>query len=167
MNNQIIKKGLHPWITRGILQSIKRRNPSQGNIDQYKIYRNKLTSIIRCSRKSFYSTQFERATGNMSSTWRVVKDILCKQGKSEAPGKIIHEEKEITSAWDIVNALNVYFANVGPNQAKKINSEGTDFKNYLQDPAQSCIFLQPTNCIESSKIVSSLKTIVTLVDMMN
>ena len=36
----------------------------------------------------------------MSSTWRVVKDILCKQGKSEAPGKIIHEEKEITSAGD-------------------------------------------------------------------
>ena len=101
------KKGLHSWITRGILQSIKRRNvlyknsiknPSQGNIDKYKKYRNKLTSIIRCSRKSFYSTQFERATGNMSSTWRVVKDILCKQGKSEAPGKIIHEGKEITSA---------------------------------------------------------------------
>ena len=161
------KKGLHPWITRGILQSIKRRNtlyknsiknPSQENIDKYKKYRNKLTSIIRCSRKSFYSTQFERATGNMSSTWRVVKDILCKQGKSEAPSKIIHEEKEITSAGDVANAFNIYFANVGLNQAKKINSEGTDFKNYLQDPAQSSIFLQPTNCVEISKIVSSLKT---------
>ena len=54
--------------------------------------------------------------------------------------------------------LTSIFANVGPNQAKKINSEGTNFKNYLQDPAQSSIFLQPTNCVEISKIVSSLKT---------
>ena len=63
----------------------------------------------------------------MSSTWRVVKDIVCKQGKSEAPGKIIHEETEITSAGDTANAFNVYFANVGLNQAKKFNSEGTFF----------------------------------------
>ena len=53
------KKGLHPWITRGILQSIKKNalyknsinNQSQGNINKCKTYRNKLTSIIRCSRK--------------------------------------------------------------------------------------------------------------------
>ena len=118
----------------GILRSIKRRNVlykrsmknrSPDNVEKYKKYRNKLTSIIRCSRRLFYSKRFESANGNISSTWKIVKDILCKQGKHEVPGKIVHGNKEITNAEDIANAYNTYFVNVGLNQAKMINKDGT------------------------------------------
>ena len=167
VNQLIEKKGNHPWITAGILQSIKNRNclykrsikkPSPASITKYKKYRNKLTSIIRCSRKLYYSKQFEKVNGNMSSTWKVVKDILCKQEKSKVIEKIVIENKELTSAEDIANAFNTYFANVGENQAKIIDRHGTNFRNYLHSPSTSCIFLKPISCVEIINIVRSLKS---------
>ena len=58
------KRNKMPWITKAILRSIHRRNklykiyldnPTIFNSDKYKKYRNKLTSIIRTSRKMHYS----------------------------------------------------------------------------------------------------------------
>ena len=62
------RKNKHPWITKGIMQSIKTRNKlykralkTQNNEDfnDYKIYRNKLSNLIRISRKMHYSKQCE------------------------------------------------------------------------------------------------------------
>ena len=156
-----------PWITEGILRSIKKRNamykksintPSEENTKQYKKYRNKLTSIIRSSRKLFYSRQLENASGNMSSTWRVIKGILSgKKGISKIPEKIISEGTDITAAEEIANSFNTFFANVGPSQASKINKEGTNFRKYLKDPSEFSLFLEPTDCIEILHIVNELK----------
>ena len=160
------RKGNHPWITRGILRSIKRRNVlykrsmkkrSPDNVEKYKKYRNKLTSIIRYSRRLFYSKRFESANGNISTTWKIVKDILCKQGKHEVPGKIVHDNKEITNSEDIANAYNTYFVNVGLNQAKMINKDGTNFTQYLNEPSNTSIFLKPTDYIEILNVVRLLK----------
>ena len=82
------EKKKHPWITNGILNSIKRRNKlyklhicDRSNVERlerYKKYRNKLTSIIRASRKSYYHLQFEKAKNNCNSTWKIIKDIFNK-----------------------------------------------------------------------------------------
>ena len=160
------KSGNRPWITRGILLSIKRRNilykksvqkPSQHNKEKYKKYRNKLTSIIRSSRSLYYSKQFENVKGNMSSTWRIIKDILHKKGKTESAGKFIHDGNEISNAEDIAKLFNSYFVNIGPNQAKKIDSTGCNFKEYLYNKSQMSLFLKPTDYLEILNITSSLK----------
>ena len=66
-NNNKIK---HPWITRGIVRSIKTRNklyksyicnPSEHSLKKYKQYRNKLTDIIRTSKKTYYSQKIGNA----------------------------------------------------------------------------------------------------------
>ena len=117
-----------------------------------------MTSIIRSSRKLFYSRQLENANGNISSTWRVIKDILSgKGGVSKVPEKIISEGKNITAPEDVANSFNTFFANVGPSQASKINKEGTNFRGYLQDSPEVSLFLQPTDCIEILHIVNELK----------
>lgn len=52
----------NPWITKGIAKSSKHRfklyksfikNPSKGNEEKYKTYRNKLNHLIRRRRKTF------------------------------------------------------------------------------------------------------------------
>ena len=62
------KKIKNPWITKGIMTSILNRNrlyknamrePCKANHDKYKIYRNKLTTLIRVSRKMYYSQEIE------------------------------------------------------------------------------------------------------------
>ena len=68
-----------PWITYGIIKSIRKRNklykisltdPSVTNITKYKRYRNVLTSIIRNSKKAYYLQKFENTRGDMSATWK-------------------------------------------------------------------------------------------------
>ena len=45
-----------PWITKGIRKSIQVKNTlfASGNYEKYKHYRNKLLSLVRCSKKSYY-----------------------------------------------------------------------------------------------------------------
>ena len=85
------KKPQNPWITKGILKSIKKRNtfyktslkdPSQANINKYKQYRNKLTSIIKTSKQMYFSNKFEHSRGNMSATWKILMMYLVEQNKS-------------------------------------------------------------------------------------
>ena len=133
------------------------KKPSQEHRDKYKKYRNKLTSVIRSSRSLYYSKKFENVRGNMSSTWKVVKDILCKQSKSEVVRKFIHEDNEISSAEDIAEVFNNHFVSIGPNQAKKIDAVGTNFREYLKGKSQLSLFLRPTDYLEILNIVCSLK----------
>ena len=66
--NSSKKKNIQPWITQGIIKSIFTRNrlykislrsPKVENQDKYKKYRNKLTSVIRLARKSYFSNKLK------------------------------------------------------------------------------------------------------------
>ena len=93
----------------------------------------------------------------MSSTWRVVKDILCKRNRTESPHKIVNDDKEIADPGEIANVFNNYFANIGLNQARKIDSNGTNYKEYLVNPSQASLFFKPVDSFEILDIVFSLK----------
>ena len=76
-----------PWITHGILNSINTRNnlyksyirkPSKQNHERYKQYRNRLTNIIRTSKRMHYSQELESAEGDFKSTWKVLKRMIIK-----------------------------------------------------------------------------------------
>ena len=58
---------------------------------------------------------------------------------------------------DIANVFNNYFVNIGPNQAKKISADGTNFRQYLAEPSLFSIFFKPTDYFEILDIVVSLK----------
>ena len=84
-SNKSRKRINNPWITKGILRSIKTRNrlyktalKSQNNekLSKYKQYRNRLTSIIRLSRKLYYSRKLENSKNNVNSLWNCVNDLV-------------------------------------------------------------------------------------------
>ena len=84
------KKKKHPWITKGIMHSIKQRNKlykiaitTQNTIDlnNYKKYRNQLNSLIRLSRKMYYSQQCENNKDNPNGLWETIKDLTGKNNK--------------------------------------------------------------------------------------
>jgi hypothetical protein len=70
-----------PWITKGILISIKKkqklfktnflRNKYQ-NIKQYKIYNNKLNKIKETAQKQYFISQFNMYKGNIKTTWKLI-----------------------------------------------------------------------------------------------
>ena len=159
------KKIKNPWITKGIINSIITRNklykkslrePSQSNHDKYKKYRNVLTSIIRLSRKIYYSQKIESKKDNNTSLWQIVKDLLGTKAKN-TPKTFKDGDIEISDPEKIANKFNSYFVNIGPNLASKINAPRESFKKYLNEPFHKTLFLRPTDHQEILNIVKSLK----------
>ena len=63
-----VKTETNEWLTKGILTSCKEKNrlykiykcnPTIGNEQTYKIYKNKLTHIIRLSKKIYFRNKFD------------------------------------------------------------------------------------------------------------
>ena len=93
-----------PWITQGLMQSILTRNrlfkislrkPTTENKDRYKRYRNRLTTLIRVSRKRYYSNKIESNQGNVKVLWQTIYDLL-KSKKKVCPDVIVENGNEIT-----------------------------------------------------------------------
>ena len=80
-----------PWITKGLLKSIKTRNrlykihirnPNDTNLNTYKKYRNKLTKLIRLSRKLHFSDKLKKANSNTHATWKIIKEVMGRKTNS-------------------------------------------------------------------------------------
>ncbi len=77
-----LKQFTKPWITNGILKSIKTKqkmyythffsNDSK-KFKQYKIYSNKLNKIKSINKRNCYNTQFTKCKNNMKATWKIIK----------------------------------------------------------------------------------------------
>ena len=66
-----------PWISRGIRKSIKIKNALciSGDTEKCKLYRNKLLSLTRLSKKLYYHTYFEENLNNMKKTWEGINQL--------------------------------------------------------------------------------------------
>ena len=120
-----------PWISRGILTSIKAKNKLFNKcykrnkiklIDKYKKYRNKLTAIIRAANKHYFHSQLLIHKSNPAKTWQTINTILEKHKKYKTPIKQLEmpNEQLVSSDADICEAFNTFFASIGPNLASKI-----------------------------------------------
>ena len=158
----------NPWITQGILRSIKTRNklyksyiskPTEQRLKEYKKYRNRLTNIIRISKKTYYSRKLEKAEGNLNETWKVINNIINRNKPHNKLNSIKSNTKEITDPEEIAHTFNSFFTNVGPELASKINkSNNSHFSQYLPESKQNAMFFISTHEHEILKIVKALKT---------
>ena len=79
-----------PWITKGILISIKRKNTlyklymnskNAYYFSKYKFYRNKIKHLILLSKKSYYSNYFQNNSNNIKKTWQGIKQLITLSNK--------------------------------------------------------------------------------------
>ena len=79
----------NPWITRGILNSmrnrdklyrefVKERDITKKNdlYTAYKILRNQIITLIRRSRNSYYASYFEEHKTNAKKTWEGIRKVI-------------------------------------------------------------------------------------------
>ena len=160
-----LRKKKHPWITRGILTSIKRKNklykhyiknPTDVNKALYTTYRNKLTAVIRLSKRSHFNNKFHDARNNPRNTWNTINEILHKgRKKSSYPAAFKHGDQEIDNDTDIANTFNTFFVNLGPSLAKEINYKGSHNDFMHSDIYSHSIFTYPVYKEELIKVATS------------
>ena len=160
-------KNNQPWITPAIARSSNRKNklyrrylrsPSDANKCLYTRYRNRLTTVLRLAKKTFYARKFEMCKNNMKSTWREINKVLGKGKRAAIPEYCSDGEDVFSNPADIADSFNSYFTKIGPSLAHRIPSSHTHFMDYLQssNSTASSLFLLPTDSLEIMEISKNL-----------
>ena len=172
-----LKKTLHtnkqkqekPWITRGLNNACKKKNLLYKNLlkdrnneteTRYKKYKNKLTNIIRISKKDYYHKILEQQKNNIQGTWKILNNIIKKgTGKPEYPKFLKKDNTFKENAKEIADDFNNFFVNVGPNLAKEIEEprDKAGLDESLIDQNPHSIFITSVNEQEILKIVNNFK----------
>ena len=112
---KLLKK---PWITKGTLTSIKKKNFMfkthflYGNASQklfFKRYSNKLTKIKAMSKRSYFKSKLQNHQGDTKKTWEILRKLLPATGKTSKVPTTSSQINEIcgncsvTDKWEEFN----------------------------------------------------------------
>lgn len=169
-----IKKGNYfkkPWITKALLVSIKIKNnmfkkykKDINNIalfEEYKAYRNRLTTLIRNSKIYYYKKLIDANKSDPKRLWKSIKiicgDNVSPQNKSNIT-KIKIQGDIKTDNLDIANGFNEHYANIGNNLAKSILNRHKNSAPEKNLPIiDQTIFLNPVSGREIIEEILKLK----------
>lgn len=157
-----------PWLTKGLQNACKKKNFLYRQFlklrtveaeSRYKRYKNKLTNIIRASKKAYYNEALMKNKGNVRAIWGILKEVMNKNNKKNAyPDYFTDKEGEVNNMQSVVNRFNDYFVNVGPNLANSIPIKNNEELGVsLIDRVPGSFFVAGTTEGEIKSIVSKFK----------
>ena len=79
---------------------------------RYKQYRNLLSTLLRKSKKFYFTRFFQENTKDLKNMWREINKIISSNNSNHIFPTAIIVNKTITNPSDIANAFNNYFAKV-------------------------------------------------------
>ena len=155
-----------PWITSGLLNSIKKRDmlykqmvktkptsPSYAvKKDKLQQHKHLLNKLIRKTKKDYYTTQFIKYSNDCKNTWKLlnqvagrkqIKKSLPKMFKLKLEGpKEIHKseslELKIEGDKNIADEFNFFFSHIGSDLSQSIIYSGSKLvETYLKAPTNT------------------------------
>ena len=81
-----------PWFSNGLINACRKKNllykkylisRTVKSNERYKLYKNKLTCIIRKAEKQYYKDKFEKCKNDTRNTWAAINDVLRKSKKRQ------------------------------------------------------------------------------------
>ena len=136
-----------PWITHGIRKSIKvkekvykryieTRNPY--HLTKFKLYRNKITCLLRNSKQNYCQTYFLENNKNIKKTWEGIKELVTlKPTGFRLPTKIISNNITLNDSSEIASTFNRHFSLIGSKLAENISSVNINTLSFLSTPLQN------------------------------
>ena len=146
---QYKKTPRQPWVTKSLLRCINRKNrlfyryksnASSHNEHKYKNYKNRLISILRVTKKEYFSNQFEIHKNDMKCTWKIINNALNRNPSKSHIQEINTQGTTSKDPAEIAQSLNDYFVNIGPNLAQNIPPSDNHFSTFLENPNPKSIF---------------------------
>jgi endonuclease/exonuclease/phosphatase (EEP) superfamily protein YafD len=168
------KHKICPWITTGIIRSIKYRdklykkfkscNSNHPEFNALKInlktYNTILKKLIRNAKSQYYHEMFLKNQNNTKTTWNTVNAILNKnQGKDKFSSFFKIDNITVSDPQLICNKFNKYFTSIGSSFANKIyKPPDKSFKDYLKHKTKSVFKFKEIQPLDVIKTISTLKS---------
>jgi len=167
LSKREIKQQSKPWITKGIITSIRIKNSfyrkfmkskSSYYYNKYKFYRNRVNRIVKISKTKYYNKFFDDSKTNIRKVWRGIREIVgSSKNHINIPSKFITENNvEITDSRDIANHFNSFFSNVGSSLAQAIPQSNKSALDFLPDQVQELFSISPVNIQEIIEEIENL-----------
>ena len=157
------KRLKNPWITPGILRSIRMKSRyfklyKMGIISREfnNSYRNLLNKVIKKAKQQFYVNSFNFSAGNVKNTWKVIKKVLNTKPrvgvKSLKVDGSIEEDPKL-----IAECFNNFFSSIASTLEQTIPTSDDSPLRYISNANFNSFFLAPTSTDECVKIIGGLK----------
>ena len=155
-----------PWITKGMLRSIKKQKDlyleqlrDTTATNKYKNYRNHLQKILRNAKTSYLREKYKEFKQDSHKLWRLIHSILNKTSRKGDCIKAIN--KDGVPRYDpatITDELCKHFSSIGETFANNIPPSSKEISTYLDRIPQykQSIFLDPTSITEITEIINEL-----------
>lgn len=131
-----------PWLTNGLKNACKKKNKlykvfiksrTENAEKRYKSYKNKLINKLRQAKKEYYNRILHENKNNIKATWKILNKVIGnKTETTELPNYFFKNDLVIENEAEMVNELNNFFVNIGPNLANEItvnSSQGRHWEN--------------------------------------
>ena len=168
------KHRLSPWITDGILRSIKYRDklfrevrciPNGTDLHSslsvnLSSYQTILKKTMRMAKCRYYADQFEKNKSNIRRTWSTIKEILSKKRNKKAfPNYFKLSDQHISDPMAIANHFNKFFANIGHELSKNLHSNSErSVSSYMKQTIISSFNFECVNSEIVEKIILELSS---------
>lgn len=165
---------IKPWITIGLVKSIKHRDSLKKKLiknfsDQLKLeyteYRNLLNKLIKNTKNQYYKNELTNANGNYKKVWEIINEASNSTPKKNQTENmnILNEQGELVKdAQQKANIFNKFFINIGKEMSTKVeknNKNNNQLPNtiFTNNNVSSTIFLRPVTENEIVLIINKLK----------
>ena len=79
---------------------------------KYKQYRNLISTLLKRSKRLYFTKFFNDNLNNLKNTWKGIKNLISFKTVSHCPSSsIYYKNKTGTSPFEIANGFNNYFSN--------------------------------------------------------
>ena len=159
-----------PWITNGILISIKKKQKlyrthflSSNPINRiiYEKYSNMLTRVKAASKKLYFHDAIHKSKNSPQKTWEVLNELLVGKKRSLVKPSILNVEgKRIEETKLMAESFNNFFGKVGGTLAQNIDQPNKIFQYFLHKTKKiaSTIALIPPTVNEVFNELNLLKS---------
>ena len=158
------KRILNPWITSGILTSIRHKNKlykekklGYVTIEQFNAYRNKFNTIIRRAKQLYYNNLFSSFKNNTKKLWQEVNKITKRANSRTTKTTIVNNSKIISDPKPVANEFNNYFTNIASSLNSKLPHSTDDPMQYLTKSHNSTMNNPRPLLVDILNIIKSLK----------
>ena len=173
LSNKQIKKGVKPWVTKGLKISINKRDAFLTSLNneedqatktelenKYKYYRNQIVKLTRKSKVNYFKAYFNSNIKNSKNVWKGITELIKTKTQKGGHDDITLNINGQLTADPVATSeeFNKHFATIADKIRETINSNvDENFNNTLRNAPLNSLFFQPIQPNEVTKIISSLK----------
>ena len=133
-----------PWITPALQKSnalfkryIKLKSPVKKKEvhQQYKYYRNLLSTLMKKSKQNYYEQFFKNNLNNLKNVWKGIRSLIAiKTSSASNMHMLAHKGAKVTDPLHIANVFNDCFSSIAEKTKANIKFSNKSFQDFLHHP---------------------------------